>query len=224
MTNIECKYSSSGAVLYTCGDKTVEFFVVPETVTRIAALAFANCDNLKQIIFPRNLKKIEDNAFKECSALEEIDLSSSKLKEIGKNVFCNCKYLKKVSLPDTLETISFQAFAGCTSLCEIRFPGKLKGIESFAFQGCSMLDSVNIPASVETIGNNAFEKCVSLQLFRARNCEGRRAAPNNGREELDPWGRDVAHGENGRPVDSVENCADKYVLGRFANCRYFLCY
>lgn len=163
MKIIDCKYSPSGAVLYECCDETIETFIIPENVTRIAPHAFTNCHNLKQIVSSGNLKKIEDNAFQMCAALEEIDLSSSKLKEIGKNAFSDCRCLKKAALPDTLETIPSQAFADCTSLCEIRLPGKLKRIESSAFRGCAMLETVNIPASVETIGNNAFEKCTSLQ-------------------------------------------------------------
>ena len=163
MKTIECKYSPSGAILYCCCDKSVETFVIPDNVTRISSGAFADCYNLKQIVFPGKLKKIEDGAFKMCKSLEEIDLSSSKLKEMGCEVFSGCSVLKKAALPDTLETIPSLAFAGCTSLSEIRLPGKLKRIESSAFCGCAKLETVNIPAPVETIGNNAFEKCTSLQ-------------------------------------------------------------
>ena len=78
MKIIDCKYSSSGAVLYECCDETIETFIIPENVTRIAPHAFANCHNLKQIVFSGNLKKIEDNAFQMCVALEEIDLPNSR--------------------------------------------------------------------------------------------------------------------------------------------------
>lgn len=163
MQTIQCKYSSSGTVLYQCCDKTVENFIIPDNVTKIASGAFSNCDKLRQLVFHGNLKKIEDHAFQMCSSLEEIDLSSTKLKELGSNVFADCCGLKKVAFPDTLKTIPSQTFDNCTSLCEIRLPVKLKEIGNSAFRRCSNLHSINIPASVETIGDHAFEKCVSLE-------------------------------------------------------------
>ena len=60
MKTIECKYSPSGAILYYCCDKSVETFVIPDNVTRISSGAFADCHNLKQIVFPGKLKKIEN--------------------------------------------------------------------------------------------------------------------------------------------------------------------
>jgi hypothetical protein len=67
-------------------------FVVPESVERIAAFSFSNC-NLKSVVIP-----------------------DGKMTYIGINAFKGCKRLSFLNLPDCITTIANGAFEGCKSL------------------------------------------------------------------------------------------------------------
>ena len=49
--------------------KTDDEYVIPDSVTTIDTLAFANCDELTSVTIPRSVTNIKNSAFKECSSL-----------------------------------------------------------------------------------------------------------------------------------------------------------
>ena len=67
------------------------------------------------MIFSEGLEEIDDWAFSDCNALEEIDLPKTLLK-IGENAFQNCENLNFVQFPDSLLHIGDWAFCNCPSL------------------------------------------------------------------------------------------------------------
>ena len=50
----------------------IEYFVIPNNVTRIRGNAFYGCDNLKSVTIPKNIKNIYTNAFKDCESLTDV--------------------------------------------------------------------------------------------------------------------------------------------------------
>ena len=104
---------------------------------------------------------IGENAFKDISIIESVDLTNGLL-TIGNAAFKNCVNLNNIIIPNNVTNIDSSAFENCTSLESVTLSNSLYAIAVGAFKGCSSLRSINIPASVQHIDSNAFENCSSL--------------------------------------------------------------
>lgn len=93
------------------------------------------------IVVPKNIKEINEGAFRSCCNLTEIYLPNG-LKEIGDGLFQFCRTLKKINIPDSVIRIGNVAFCDCKSITEIILPVGLKEIGNNAFKGCKNLKSV----------------------------------------------------------------------------------
>ena len=126
--------NGSGAIL--------EKVILPTdtSYTKIKDQAFTIAPNLKEVIFPKNLKEIGAYAFKNCANLPSfLDLVNTHIETIGEGAFQNCKQIQY-----------------------IRFPESLKRIEAYAFQwhDCEVL---RIPRNVEYIGTEAFRSSAGTE-------------------------------------------------------------
>ena len=84
------------------------------------------------IVFPRNLRRLPNEAFRRWNCIESI------------------------TLPNTLLYIGEAAFDYCDNLKEVILPPHLEEIGEYAFNYCKKLNEITIPASVHTIGDFAF--------------------------------------------------------------------
>ena len=156
--------SDSGTV---CKGWTNQFYcdtvIIPKGVKRIYDDAFKNCHNLKEIIFPEGLEKIGQNAFEDCKALKKIVLPEG-LESIGKNAFKDCKSLEEISLPAGLKRIDDATFQNCKSLKNIVLPEGLEYIGDYAFNNCESIEEIDIPNSVLFINKyHIFSNCTHLK-------------------------------------------------------------
>lgn len=85
---------------------------------------FFGCESLKTAEL-KGVKSISDEAFAECSSLEEIILPVG-VTDIGKAAFRNCVSLELIQLPSALSKISDDAFLNCYNLYEIYNLSKIK--------------------------------------------------------------------------------------------------
>ncbi len=85
--------------------------------------AFSGCQNLSSTCYFGNLTSIKDGAFKNCSGLKELMLSSTK--EVGMEAFKGCENLDTIALP-ALESIGEGAFDDCNSLSVVDIPDDKK--------------------------------------------------------------------------------------------------
>ena len=97
---------------------------------------------------------IDAEAFKDCTALEEITIPTS-ITSIGKDAFNNCKKLKEVTIPSSVKTLGEAAFAFC-GLQTVTIEEGLTTIPVSAFSYCEDLNTITIPKSVTSIGQAAF--------------------------------------------------------------------
>lgn len=133
-------YESSDGVLYSKGLSTlVTFpagkggaFIIPNTVTSIADVAFKGCPRLTYVSIPHTVTNL------------------------GSGLFVDCIALAEVSLPNSVVDIPSDAFANCTSLTGVSFPNGVTSIGSGAFQDCSNLVSLTIPSGVTNVEFSAF--------------------------------------------------------------------
>ena len=113
--------------------------VIPESVTVIENRAFANCKNLKSIVFQGRPEQIAEDAFEGCTNVETIEWGDCRHFCIaGKTGFPK---VKEIILPKGTKTIPEACFANW-GLCEIVIPESVTIIESRAFANCKNLKSV----------------------------------------------------------------------------------
>jgi len=116
-------------------------FQIPNTVVKIDKGAFNGC-LLNQIIIPKTLKVIGDEAFSNCNDLKIVVFDkNSELEYIGEKSFESCYGLYYINLPDSVTYIGDSAFVGC----------KLKFI--------------NIPSKINYIGSNSFDFYSDFKLI-----------------------------------------------------------
>ena len=106
-------------------------------ITRIGSCAFANCQNLQEVVF-----------------------TGTDLTEMGWGAFLNCTRLRNISLPIQLRIIETIAFANCSSLVSITIPDQCR-VGDQAFVSCDNLKSIEMsPTAI--IGHHAFASEINL--------------------------------------------------------------
>lgn len=135
---------------------------VPDGVTEIAEMAFADCWSITSVVLPNSVKKICDDAFRNCSSLASLVIHDG-VEKIGDRAFLGCASLKSLSIPDSVQTLGRLAFVDCISLVSIRIPKDEHTIGTSMFAGCRSLESVILPDNLGGIHNCAFNGCTSLK-------------------------------------------------------------
>ncbi|NCA68138.1 MAG: leucine-rich repeat domain-containing protein, partial [Clostridia bacterium] len=152
-------------------------------ITEISSRAFSQCYCLKRInsetdgVFNLNfsLVKIEDEAFRCCDAMEEVNIAET-VTQIGSEVFSQCLTLAAIHVDeDNTEYKSIDGVlydkSGETLLYypvgkpQITFilPEGIKVLSSFAFYGVHYLENIVITEGVTTIDDCAICCCYSLK-------------------------------------------------------------
>ena len=122
------------------GNPAVTTVTIEENVTSVGAYAFYHSRNsITSITLSSTVTSIGNYAFKDCSLLEEVELSCADgYLAVGTNAFENCEALNSITW------------------------SKLKSIGNYAFQNCGFA-SVTIPATLTSdVGTSAFKGCKSL--------------------------------------------------------------
>ena len=147
-------YNSDGTSLlrYPLGTNPTEV-VIPDGITAIGNVAFADSSTLSAVQFPESLTTIGVSSFSDCPELRSVVIPDG-VKLISSFAFNSCKNLKQVTLPANLVEIGPAAFAA-TAIEFIVLPGSLTDIGEQAFAATPM-KSVMIPRNVSEIGYSAF--------------------------------------------------------------------
>ena len=116
-------------------DKLIGSLVLPDSITEIDMLAFADCTGLKSMSIPNSVKVIGDSAFFNCTGLARIGIPNS-VTEIGKFAFAFCNGLTHVTIPAGVTIIDQEVFSACTSLTSVTIPRTVTVIGSAAFTCC----------------------------------------------------------------------------------------
>ncbi len=91
--------------------------VIPNTVTKLGAEAFLNCDELVNVTLSLNLTEIPRECFYG-TGLVNIAIPEG-VEKVGYGAFQNCYLLHTVMLPSSLSRIEAYAFTDCHNLYEI---------------------------------------------------------------------------------------------------------
>lgn len=113
------EYLSEIPYCYLYGDSKITQFVIPDKIEFINSEAFADCSQLHDVIFGKDVSVIYYGAFEGCTQLTNVTLNEGLL-EIGQYAF-RMADIEKLRLPSTLRSIDVQAFPQFITL-EV-FPG-----------------------------------------------------------------------------------------------------
>ena len=112
------------------------------------------------LVIPDGVTGIGEDAFGDCSKLENIRIPKS-VTSIGTFAFIGCSKLETICIPKSVTSIGMAAFAG-SGLKSVVIPGSVENIDAYTFEGCKKLKKVIIKDGVKTIGLFAFGDCTSL--------------------------------------------------------------
>ncbi|MBQ0146648.1 MAG: leucine-rich repeat domain-containing protein [Lachnospiraceae bacterium] len=97
-------------------DENIDEVIVPEGVEDIGEVAFFGCMNLRSVILPKSLKIIREEAFGE-SGIEKVFIPEG-VKTIAEKAFFSCPNLKYIEIPGENTVIETDAFGDCRKLLE----------------------------------------------------------------------------------------------------------
>jgi hypothetical protein len=140
--------------------------IFPQSLEKIEDFAVASCTSLQSVFIPKNVTKIANEAFAYCYALHEVIFEKgSKLKSISQLAFHQCTSLKIIYIPKSVTTLGNGVFSGCCGLESVIFDegSQLKAIPRYCFSNCFKLKALLIPDAVTTILDSAFYHCCSLR-------------------------------------------------------------
>ena len=158
-------YSGNATALYIPGE------IDGHEVVAIGDRAFENRTDLRTVMIPDSVEKIEFEAFYNCINLKIVDLSSN-LTTIGYDVFGNCKSISKIEIPKSLKkfdgtwgrgtNLSYGAFGGCSNLKTVNFEAGSTIVCAALFMGCDGIEEIELPDTITEIGDSAFKSCKNL--------------------------------------------------------------
>lgn len=134
---------------------------MPDSVTHIADLAFAYCEQVQGVSLSSELVSIGASAFKYCKSLQGLSLPTG-IAEIKRGTFSSCESLTNIIWTGGVTNIGEYAFSGCLSLTDMPLVEGLKTIELHAFSGCTSLESIILPDSLVSMESGVFYYCTSL--------------------------------------------------------------
>ena len=151
-------------------------------IMTIGAEAFKDNDNIKKIVIPSSVTQINERAFENCTALEEVyfvstspresvvdgktvvdaSIDRSDLSMIYEEAFIGCKNLKKLDLSNVKTiTVANDCFKGCTKLAEVVDMPGIGTMHDRAFEGCTALTSVDL-TGLHMSGDGVFAGCTGI--------------------------------------------------------------
>ena len=145
--------TSTNTILYGCKNT-----IFPDSITIIGKNAFRNCSGLDNIEISDNIVTIEEGAFIDCSGLESIELNSN-ITSLGLNVFNGCINLKFAIMNCQIDMLPSGTFSNCSSLEWIDFGEYITEIYNFAYYDSDYgpLDYIILNENVNYVEERSFE-------------------------------------------------------------------
>ena len=159
-----------------------------ENIVTIPPGMAVDCGKLQTVKWPRSLKVIKNNAFKNCSNLTSNDFSNTSLEVIEDDAFNNDTNMQAPIFPRTLNSIGGSAFASCNLGTDknrgtLFIPNSVENVGAYSFAKAKYLERVVFEDSPEwdtlvngiqfptmNYGNGSeFEECINLKSIYLSN-------------------------------------------------------
>ena len=140
-------------------NKNIAVLIIPYTVERLGYRVCSGCTALREVQLSSSLRVISDEAFDGCSSLQKVNFPAT-LKEIRSDAFSGTA-LTEFTAPDSLTDIWGYAFKDCTALKSVEL-NNVRNLGSGAFMNCTALESVSLSDNMEKLNDHIFDGCASL--------------------------------------------------------------
>lgn len=114
---------------------------------------------IKNLVVPNTVEKVNNWAFAGCSSLESLLLPTG-VKSIGKYAFKDCTSLKTLVVPENVTLIEDRAFMGCNNIQEVTIMNSVTKVAGNAFEGCGEIKK----ATVSTLAIEAIPKISLVEV------------------------------------------------------------
>ncbi len=142
---------------------------LPDNIEVIEKNAFAYSANLKEVTINKNIKKIENGAFNNCSAIESISLPfiGSERSAVNESAVLGIIFGYSTSSSSIGTTNQFSSNITAYKNYYYYIPASLKTVTitaethvpDYAFKNCSNITTVNLNDGITHIGKYAFQNC-----------------------------------------------------------------
>lgn len=141
----------------------IKELVIPASVKKVEGSAFAYCPNLTKVTFAASQMELIEGCFAGCHKLQSVTFPASLTRDMTYDMFRDCPMFTTVTLPKNLRTVPQQMFSGCKSLRKIDLPATVTKIGGHAFSGCPITDLVI--TNVTEVDDSSFMGCKSLKTI-----------------------------------------------------------
>lgn len=141
----------------------IKELVIPASVKKVEGSAFAYCPNLTKVTFAASNMELIEGCFAGCHKLQSVTFPASLTRDMTYDMFRDCPMLTTVTLPKNMRTVPQQMFSGCKSLRKIDLPATVTKIDGHAFSGCPITDLVI--TGVTEVDDSSFMGCKSLKTI-----------------------------------------------------------
>ena len=137
-------------VAWTFNNCTALIEVIFEEGSLAELISFPNCSSLERINIEAltNLTTLGEGCFKNCTSLEftDLDLTHTKLTEIGREALYGCTWLNALALPDTVQTFGYDCFSGNINMYfeSDYLPTSLTTVKGRFLKGCKNINNTLI--------------------------------------------------------------------------------
>ncbi len=160
------RISEDGKILEECTFYRDAVIVVPEGIEVIGRYCFypkaiSYQWDLKEVVLPQSIKRIEDHAFCSNQNLYKINIPDS-IEFIGPYAFEGCRSLENITLPQTCEKLEKGTLCDCLSLRSLIIPPSVRKFEELLCAGIGVKD-IYIPEGVTELDDSCFFCCKDLE-------------------------------------------------------------
>lgn len=163
--------------------------VLSDSIKNIGDWAFANCYDLQNVTWGKNIERIESEAFRNCTKLQSITIPEC-TEYIGLNAFKGCKYLKQINfnakkckafmMRSSMDEHVFVDAGKYSSSLKVIFGNKVEVVPASLFEApesaYAHITEVIISKNVKEIGAFAFNNCKDLKKITIK---GATTVPNS---------------------------------------------
>ena len=137
-------YNINGTELMVCPPGIENVMVLNQTKS-INVNSFVVCKLLKEVSFItcEEIRDFGSNIFANCNSLKQV-IFPPLIKTIGSNCFLGCENLKTIVFPASLQSIGTKAFSNCYSLSNVVYCGINIITGENIFSGCSKLSYISV--------------------------------------------------------------------------------
>jgi hypothetical protein len=141
---------------------------IPDSVTSMLELAFADCSSLTSVTIPNSVTNIGSGSFSACGGLSAITVNTdNSVYSSVDGVLFNKSQTTLIqypagkagtayTVPPSVTSIGDSAFDSCTSLTSITIPDSVTNIGDLAFYNCTGLTGVCFQGNAPSVGSDVF--------------------------------------------------------------------